>query len=67
MAVIELETRTTSAQGNVTLVQVTTAQSALLIGAGDERIADELVISDGDLVQALLAATEPLAENHFVD
>jgi hypothetical protein len=67
MAVIEYEPRTTSAQGNVVFVAYTTRRSALLISAGDEPQSGDLVMSDDDLVDSLLAATEPVADDHFVD
>jgi hypothetical protein len=67
MAVIEHEPRTTSAEGNLTFVVFSSRQAALLVGAGDEPQPAELIMSDDELVQNLLATTEPLADGHFVD
>ncbi len=67
MTIIEIEEHATSGIGNVAMVVYAPSARPLLRSAGDEPQPDELVKSDGELVDELRAATRPVAPDRFVD
>jgi hypothetical protein len=66
MAVIEHETRTSSAEGTVTMLHVVES-TAVKRTVGDEPQPAELVKTDDELLADVLKHTRPLDDGHFVD